>query len=63
MLAPGKHFSDWSWAGQAFIGSRSGAGGDWFEINPDLVHADDPDCVVRRIRATGRLAPVIMQGL
>lgn len=45
MLAEGPHFRDWVWAQQAVEGGNRG--GDWFVVDPQVVNADDPDCVWR----------------
>lgn len=43
--ATAQSFSDWKWAiANAFIGTK---GGDWFEVDPELIDRDDPDCVWR----------------
>lgn len=50
ILAPGRHFRDWSWAIQAReVRGKSGGGryGDWYEVDPAAVDANDPDCVSR----------------
>lgn len=42
---PRGHFSDWTWAqDQASQGAR---GGDWFEVDENLIDKTDPDCVWR----------------
>lgn len=56
-LAPGRHFSDWLWAQNAFKRSRDGACGDWVEVDdPEIVSkiglrpgdaGYDPDLVLR----------------
>jgi hypothetical protein len=45
MLAEGPGFRDWKWAQESMEGGRNG--GDWFVVDPELVSADDPDCVWR----------------
>ncbi len=50
ILAPGRHFRDWSWAIQAREArQKSGGGryGDWYEVDPSAVDPNDPDCVSR----------------
>lgn len=50
MLAQGPDFRDWIWAQSvlgAEIGSRGFAAPDWFEVTPDQIDKNDPDCVWR----------------
>ena len=37
-----RHFNHWNWAQK-----KSGQGGDWFEVEPELIDKADPDCVWR----------------
>jgi hypothetical protein len=46
ILAPGRNFCDWVWAQQAVTGEGT-RGGDWFEVDPHLIDASDPNCVWR----------------
>ena len=47
---PRGHFSDWLWAQEnAADGNK---GGDWFEVEPDLIDKSDPDCVWRTKEVT-----------
>ena len=41
-----RHFKDWVWAQQQ-SGQGRKSGGDWFEVEPDLIDKSDPDCVWR----------------
>lgn len=45
LLAPGKHFRDWTWAPDAL--QKKLRTGDWFEVDQRLIDQDDPDCVWR----------------
>lgn len=45
MLAQGPNFRDWTWAQHAM--AQVGSGGDWFLVNKESIHQDDPDCVWR----------------
>ncbi|AUL98411.1 integrase family protein [Vibrio vulnificus] len=40
-----RHFKHWTWAQQQ-TGQGTG-GGDWFEVEPELIDKSDPDCVWR----------------
>lgn len=40
-----RHFKDWAWAQQQ-------AGGNWFEVEPELIDKTDPDCVWRTKEVT-----------
>lgn len=40
-----RHFKHWTWAQQATGQGR--VGGDWFEIDPEVIDKSDPDCVWR----------------
>ena len=56
VLAPGKHFRDWTWAQERHSSKRGAAVncGDWFAVDPSAVDDADPDCVTRQVRsATG----------
>jgi len=45
-----RHFKHWVWAQQqAGEGNR---GGDWFEVEPELIDKSDPDCVWRTKEVT-----------
>ena len=49
-LARGPHFRDWVWAQTALgaeIGQRGRVAPDWFEVTPDQIDKNDPDCVWR----------------
>ncbi len=39
-----RHFKHWAWAQQA--------GGNWFDVEPELIDKTDPDCVWRRKEVT-----------
>lgn len=39
------HFKDWEWAQQQT--GQGTNGGDWFEVEPELIDTTDPDCVWR----------------
>ena len=41
------HFKDWTWAQQQTGQGARGGGGDWFEVEPELIDKSDPDCVWR----------------
>ena len=45
-----RHFKHWTWA-QEQAGQRK-SGGDWFEVEPDLIDKSDPDCVWRTKEVT-----------
>jgi hypothetical protein len=50
ILAPGRHFTDWSWAIQARESREKTTGGrygDWYEVDPSVIDPTDPDCVSR----------------
>ncbi|MBS0344501.1 MAG: helix-turn-helix domain-containing protein, partial [Proteobacteria bacterium] len=59
LLAEGKDFKDWTWAQKA-LGNRGSKaqrqdkpqyGEDWFEVRPQQIDKEDPDCVWRtRVR-------------
>lgn len=40
-----RHFKNWAWAQQQ-------AGGDWFDVEPELIDKSDPDCVWRTKEVT-----------
>ena len=44
VLGPGKHFREWTWAHDAMHKKRVG---DWFDVDPQLIDQNDPDCVWR----------------
>ena len=46
ILAPGRHFRDWTFAQQA-IEYRFGYRSDWFRVEAGRLDKDDPDCVWR----------------
>ncbi len=50
MLAAGPHFRDWQWA-QSGLGAETGHPGrgaaDWFEVTPEQIDPNHPDCVWR----------------
>ncbi|EIO3972265.1 integrase family protein [Vibrio vulnificus] len=41
-----RHFKHWTWAQQQ-TGQGQTQGGDWFEVEPELIDKTDPDCVWR----------------
>lgn len=43
---PRGHFGEWTWA-QSQSGQVRSDFGDWFEVDPDTVDQNDPDCVWR----------------
>ncbi|HFQ4830568.1 TPA: integrase family protein [Vibrio vulnificus] len=45
-----RHFKHWIWAQQQ-TGQR-GLGGDWFEVEPEVIDKSDPDCVWRTKQVT-----------
>ncbi|PMG43452.1 integrase family protein [Shewanella sp. 10N.286.52.B9] len=49
-----RHFKHWTWA-QVQSG-QGNQGGDWFDVEPELIDKADPDCVWRtkEIRRTGK---------
>ena len=59
ILCPGEHFSDWNWAHKAVDHKTYG---DWFEVNPDIIDKNDPDCVWR-IRTANIYNPLYKKGL
>jgi exonuclease VII small subunit len=50
LCPPGaRHFSDWTWAQQAFQSeTRTHQLGDWFEVDPGVIDEADPDCKWRK---------------
>ncbi len=46
-----RHFKHWTWAQQQ-TGQGQTKGGDWFEVEPDLIDKTDPDCVWRTKEVT-----------
>ncbi|MCG6350391.1 integrase family protein (plasmid) [Vibrio metschnikovii] len=46
-----RHFKHWTWAQQQ-TGQGQTQGGDWFEVEPELIDASDPDCVWRTKEVT-----------
>ncbi|MFB2637717.1 integrase family protein [Shewanella bicestrii] len=45
-----RHFKHWTWAQQQTSTAKSG--GDWFEVEPELIDKTDPDCVWRTKEVT-----------
>lgn len=45
-----RHFKHWTWAQQQTASAKSG--GDWFEVEPELIDKTDPDCVWRTKEVT-----------
>ncbi len=45
-----RHFKDWTWAQQQ--SGHGKKGGEWFEVEPDLIDKSDPDCVWRTKEVT-----------
>ncbi|EKT4488444.1 gamma-mobile-trio integrase GmtZ [Shewanella algae] len=46
-----RHFKHWTWAQQQ-TGQGQTQGGDWFELEPELIDKTDPDCVWRTKEVT-----------
>lgn len=46
------HFKDWTWAQKQSGQGKVGRGGDWFEVEPELIDKADPDCVWRTKEVT-----------
>jgi hypothetical protein len=46
-----RHFKHWTWA-QEFTGRGHTRGGDWFDIDPELIDQSDPDCMWRSKEVT-----------
>ncbi|MCP9476531.1 integrase family protein [Marisediminitalea aggregata] len=47
-----RHFKHWAWAQQQSGQGATGGGGDWFEVEPELIDKTDPDCVWRNKEVT-----------
>lgn len=47
-----RHFKHWTWAQQQTGQSANSTGGDWFEVEPELIDKTDPDCVWRTKEVT-----------
>ena len=47
-----RHFKHWTWAQQQTGQSTNSTGGDWFEVEPELIDKTDPDCVWRTKEVT-----------
>ncbi|MDG2393390.1 MAG: integrase family protein, partial [Thalassotalea sp.] len=47
-----RHFKHWTWAQQQTGQCSNGGDGDWFEVEPELIDKDDPDCVWRTKEVT-----------
>ncbi|EGQ8487217.1 integrase [Vibrio alginolyticus] len=47
-----RHFKHWTWAQQQTGKSANSTGGDWFEVEPELIDKTDPDCVWRTKEVT-----------
>ncbi|MCF4176310.1 gamma-mobile-trio integrase GmtZ [Vibrio sp. McD22-P3] len=45
-----RHFKNWIWAQQQT--GQGKQGGDWFEVEPELIDQTDPDCVWRTKKVT-----------
>ncbi|MFS1422206.1 integrase family protein [Shewanella sp. 10N.286.48.B5] len=45
-----RHFKHWTWAQQRT--GQGTSGGDWFEVEPELIDGSDPDCVWRTKEVT-----------
>lgn len=45
-----RHFKHWTWAQQQT--GQGTSSGDWFEVEPELIDASDPDCVWRTKEVT-----------
>ncbi|PQJ37232.1 integrase [Vibrio campbellii] len=45
-----RHFKHWTWAQQQTASAKNG--GDWFEVEPELIDKTDPDCVWRTKEVT-----------
>ncbi|MEZ9666562.1 integrase family protein [Vibrio breoganii] len=45
-----RHFKHWTWAQQQT--GQGTSGGDWFEVEPELIDKSDPDCVWRTKEVT-----------
>jgi hypothetical protein len=42
-----RHFKHWTWGQMQTGKSKQGGSGDWFDVEPELIDKDDPDCVWR----------------
>jgi len=49
-----RHFKDWVWT-QPQTGQVSSGGGDWFEVEPEIIDKSDPDCVWRTKEVTRQI--------
>ncbi|MFS1993623.1 gamma-mobile-trio integrase GmtZ [Vibrio breoganii] len=47
-----RHFKHWTWAQQQTGQAVRGGGGDWFDVEPELIDKSDPDCVWRTKEVT-----------
>ncbi len=47
-----RHFKHWTWAQQQTGQGERGGAGDWFEVEPELIDKNDPDCVWRSKEVT-----------
>ncbi|MCG9560399.1 integrase family protein [Vibrio chagasii] len=45
-----RHFKHWTWAQQQT--GQGNIGGDWFDVEPELIDKTDPDCVWRTKKVT-----------
>lgn len=57
MLAQGPNFRDWTFAQNALgakPGTKGALGPDWFDVNPEDIDPDDPDCVWRTVHMVKR---------
>ncbi|MFH4460260.1 gamma-mobile-trio integrase GmtZ [Vibrio alginolyticus] len=45
-----RHFKHWTWAQQQT--GQGSQGGDWFEVDPEMIDKTDPDCVWRSKEVT-----------
>lgn len=45
-----RNFKDWTWAQQQT--GHGSQGGDWFEVDPEMIDKNDPDCVWRSKKVT-----------
>lgn len=50
-----RHFKHWTWAQQQTGQGVTGGGGDWFEVEPELIDKADPDCVWRTKEVTRKV--------
>lgn len=42
-----RHFKHWTWAQMQTGQGKTGRGGSWFDVEPELIDKADPDCVWR----------------